>query len=303
MCGIFGVVSTSTINSEELRLLAHHSGQRGKDSSGLFISNSQVYDLHRANKAITSLLSDVKILTSGLVMGHSRLITNGLADNQPVYRDGVCVIHNGIVVNHDALWSQVGKVRHQEIDTEIIAAIAADHLERGGAVDGIAARVLGLCEGIVACAVALPHLGKLYLFSNNGSLYLGCKGKATYFASEMYPLTQIDCEGIEQIRHKGVIFDIPLLDPEPTVHEQDQRTTNLIPSLGTHKAEEALLEYKRTPLGVVHVAFCPRRCLTSDLMRPVCNYCHSYKPRNRPKPVDQLFELVEPFGAPTATIA
>ena len=81
MCGIFGVVSSSIIKAEELRLLAKHSEQRGKDSSGLLISNSQGYDLHRADKAITSLLNNVTVATSGLVMGHSRLITNGLADN------------------------------------------------------------------------------------------------------------------------------------------------------------------------------------------------------------------------------
>ena len=139
MCGIFGVISKINIVKDDLRLLAHHSEQRGKDSSGLFISNGEGYDLHRANKAISSLLKDVSTATAGLVMGHSRLITNGLVDNQPVYRDDVCVIHNGIVVNHDALWAQVGKTRHQEIDTEIIAAITADHLENGGSVDGIAA--------------------------------------------------------------------------------------------------------------------------------------------------------------------
>ena len=131
MCGIFGVISTTTINSEEVGLLALHSEQRGKDSSGLFISINNGYDLHRANKAITALLKHVNTSTTGLVMGHSRLITNGLADNQPVYRDGVCVIHNGIVVNDSALWSQVDRPRHQVIDTEIIAAIAAEYLENG----------------------------------------------------------------------------------------------------------------------------------------------------------------------------
>lgn len=296
MCGIFGVVSTTTIKGDELRLLAHHSEQRGKDSSGLLVSNGQGYDLHRANKAITSLLSDVKTSTSGLVMGHSRLITNGLADNQPVYRDGVCVIHNGIVVNHDALWPQMGKVRHQEIDTEIIAAIAADHLDQGGAVDDIASKVLGFCEGIVACALALPKLGKLCLFSNNGSLFHGTKDGAHYFASERFALTQLACEAVTQVRVDGVVLDIPAMDAEPTIHEHAQRTTNLIPSLGTHKAEEALLEYKRYT-----VRRCTR-CILPETMSyirfdedGVCNYCHNYKPRNRPKPVEQLFNLVEPF--------
>ena len=296
MCGIFGVVSSSIIKAEELRLLAKHSEQRGKDSSGLLISNSQGYDLHRADKAITSLLNNVTVATSGLVMGHSRLITNGLADNQPVYRDGVCVVHNGIVVNHDALWSQAKKVRYQEIDTEIIAAIAADHLEQGGVVDGVAAKVLGLCEGIAACALALPKLGKLCLFSNNGSLYYGTKKDAHYFASERFPLTQLGCEAVTQIRVDGVVLDIPAMDVEPTIHEHAQRATNLIPGLGTKKAEEAMLEYKRYA-----VRRCTR-CILPETMPyirfdegGVCNYCHAYKPRNRPKPVEQLFELVEPF--------
>ena len=296
MCGIFGIISNLNIVKDDLRLLAHHSEQRGKDSSGLFMSNVNGYDLHRANKAITSLLKDINTATSGLVMGHSRLITNGLADNQPVYRDDVCVIHNGIVVNHDALWAQVGKTRHQEIDTEIIAAIAADHLENGGTAKGVAKRVLSLCEGVVACALALPRLGKLCLFSNNGSLYHGTKDGAHYFASESFPLKQLKCESVVQVRTEGVVLDIPAAANQPQIHEHAQRTTNLIPSLGTHKAEEAMLEYKRH-----NIRRCTR-CILPETMpyirfdgAGVCNYCHTYKPRNRPRPVEEIFNLVEPY--------
>ena len=42
--------------------------------------------------------------------GPSRLITNGLSDNQPVVRDGV-LIHNGIVVNDDQVWSNISQTR------------------------------------------------------------------------------------------------------------------------------------------------------------------------------------------------
>jgi glutamine---fructose-6-phosphate transaminase (isomerizing) len=296
MCGIFGIVSTAIIKNEELHLLAKHSEQRGKDSSGLFISNGECYDLYRANIAITSLLSDVKKFTAGVVVGHSRLITNGLVDNQPVYRDGVCVIHNGIVVNHDELWSRVCKVRHQEIDTEVIAVIAAEHLEQGGDVNSIATQVLSLCKGTVTCALVLPKLGKLCLFSNNGSLYYGAKDGAHYFASERYPLVRLKCDVVTQIREQGLVVDVPASENESTVHEHVQRTTNLIPSLGTHKAEEAMLEYKR------HTLRRCTRCILPETMpyiryddAGVCNYCHAYKPRNRPKPVEKLFELVEPF--------
>jgi glucosamine--fructose-6-phosphate aminotransferase (isomerizing) len=296
MCGIFGVISSNIVNSGDLSLLARHSEQRGKDSSGLLISSQQGYHLYRANKPITALLADLGRPTSGLVMGHSRLVTNGLEDNQPVYRDSVCVIHNGIVVNHELLWTQTERKRDQVIDTEIIAAIAADCLEHGGQIQDIAKQVLSSCEGVVACALALPKLGKLCLFSNNGSLYHGTKNGAHYFASERYPLDQLKCQAVAQIRVEGLILDIPVSLIEPIFHERAQRTTNLIPSLGTHKVEEAMLEYNR------HTLQRCTRCILPETMpyirfdeTGVCNYCHSYKPRNRPKPVEQLFELVEPF--------
>jgi predicted glutamine amidotransferase len=296
MCGIFGVISNKKIKPSDVRFLAHHSEQRGKDSSGLFISKRNGYDIHRANKAITSLLNDVSMDVTGMVMGHSRLITNGLSDNQPVYRDGVCVIHNGIVVNHDALWNQVGKIRNQEIDTEIIAAIAASHLETGGSVEEISQRVLSLCLGVVTCALALPKLGKLCVFSNNGSLYYGIKNDTHYFASESYPLTRLQCETVAQVREKGIVLDIPISASEPKTYERAQRIANLIPHLGKHSEEEKLLEYKS-----YNMRRCTR-CILPETMpyirfdeAGVCNYCLNYKLRNRPRPLEELFHLVEPY--------
>jgi len=296
VCGIFGIISSSIVPKADLAILVDHSLQRGRDSSGLITFNDMVYSIHRADYVISKLLEEVHVYSSSFVMGHSRLITNGLADNQPVYRDGVCVIHNGIVVNHDILWSQVNKIRHQEIDTEIIAAIAAEHLENGGQVDGIAALVLGLCDGVVACALALPKIGKLCLFSNNGSLYHGTKDGTHYFASESYPLTQLKCDAVVQVRSEGLVLDIPITANEPVTHEHAHRTTNLIPSLGTHKAEEVMLEYKRYTMRRC------TRCILPETMpyirfdeAGVCNYCHTYKPRNRPRPVEEIFNLVESY--------
>ena len=296
MCGIFGIVSSDSIALREVSLLARHAEQRGKDSSGLFASQLDDYCLHRANNAITSLLKDVGGPMKGLFMGHSRLITNGLEDNQPVYRDGVCVIHNGIVVNHQALWEKIDKTPHQGIDTEIIAAIVARQFEVKGEAHDIAKCVLDLCQGVVACAVAVPKIGKLFLFSNNGSLYYGTKNGAHYFASESYPLQQLNCEVVSQVRSQGKVIDIPKSVKEPIVYEHSKRFNNVIPSLGSHKAEEAMLEYKSPNLRRC------TRCILPETMpyirfdeRGVCNYCHSYKLRNRPKPIEELVQLVEPF--------
>ena len=296
MCGIFGIISAKPVDKSDLRSLAEHSQQRGKDSSGLFISKSEGYELHRANQPITSLLKEVSLDNAEFAMGHSRLITNGLDDNQPIYRDSVCVIHNGIVVNHEELWPLIGKTRHQVIDTEIIAAIASDHLEKGGYVEHIPSRVLELCKGIVACALALPRLGKLCLFSNNGSLYYGMKNGAHYFASESYPLKILACDSVIQIRADGLVIDIPQSDAETRIYEHNQLIKDLIPSLGISHAEEKMLEYKR------YTGRRCTRCILPETMtyirfdeEGVCNYCHHYKPRNRPRPVEELFNLVEPF--------
>jgi glucosamine--fructose-6-phosphate aminotransferase (isomerizing) len=296
MCGIFGIVSNGTINIKDLRILGRHSEQRGKDSSGLFLRTSQGYQLHRVNKPVKELINEVNTVNADFIMGHSRLITNGLTDNQPVYRDGVCVIHNGIVVNHESLWSQVNLDRELEIDTEIIAAIAADYIKSGGHFDRLAARVLGMCKGVVACALVFPKLGKLFLFSNNGSLYHGIKDDAHYFASERYPLAQLNCHNITQIREDGLTIKLTPDQSEPAIHDHVYRTNNLIPSLGAHKAEELMLEYRRYK-GVRCV-----RCILPETMpyirfdnSGICNYCHHYKPRNNPKSVDELFKLVEPY--------
>ena len=99
MCGIFGSISKSKINLTNLKKLVRHSEQRGKDSSGLIYYDSNNYNIIRADYEITKLLKEVEIGNSNIVLGHSRLITNGLSDNQPVVRKNISAIHNGIVVN------------------------------------------------------------------------------------------------------------------------------------------------------------------------------------------------------------
>ncbi len=299
MCGIFGVISSSPVHEGELNVLVKHSQQRGRDSSGLVTFTNDAYHVYRADYPITRLLKEVRPQASHLVLGHSRLITNGLADNQPVVRDGVAVLHNGIVVNDEAIWAEIGKTRAQQIDTEVIAAIAAVHLEAGGELAQLPARILGLCRGVVACALILPKLGKLCLFSNNGSLYIGKKAQTTFFASEKYPLTVIGCEDVQQVR-EAVFVDIPASHAALDISDRKERKTDLIPALSLSGAEEKLLEYRKHDLRRC------TRCLLTETMPyinfdadGVCNYCRHYKPRNKPRPKEELFKLVEPYRRKT----
>lgn len=296
MCGIFGIVSSSSWPQRDLAELTRYAQQRGRDSSGLLFLRNDAYHIHRADFPISELLGQSRPYGTPVVMGHSRLITNGLGDNQPVLREDVCVLHNGIVVNHEAIWQEIGEQRHLQIDTEVIPAIAARHLRQGGTVEGIAGAVLDRCKGVVACALTLPRLGKLCLFSNNGSLYIGRKNEAVYFASESYPLTQIGCTDIEQVREEGRIIDIPASESAYVVLDKREREANLIPDLVLSSSEEKLLVDAKPD-----VRRCTR-CVLPETMpfirfdeQGVCNYCTNYRQRNAPKPKQELFDLVEPY--------
>jgi glucosamine--fructose-6-phosphate aminotransferase (isomerizing) len=296
MCGIFGIVSTRSWSRSDLEELTTHAQQRGRDSSGLIFIADNTYNIHRADYKISRLLGQTKFASSNFVAGHSRLITNGLHDNQPVHRDEIWAIHNGIIVNHEDIWPLIGKTRKLQIDTEVIPAIASAHLEAGGRIEDVPARILELCRGIVACALVLPRQGKVCLFSNNGSLYVGTKNGATFFASESYALSQIGCDNIVQVKDEAVLLDIQVSTAEYVVVDHEERTTNLIPALILNAAEEKLLVAPRHELRRC------TKCILPETMpyirfneEGVCNYCLNYKPRNKAKPKEELFKLVEPF--------
>src|SRR5690349_4406597 len=148
MCGIFGIVSNGSFDRAGLRELVTHAQQRGQDSSGLFLNDGGGYRVYRADYRISKLLGEVNPKSGSLVMGHSRLITNGLLDNQPVLRDGICVLHNGIICNEEAAWKKAARPRELQIDTEVIAAIAATSLEKGMSLAEAASEVIRTCVGI-----------------------------------------------------------------------------------------------------------------------------------------------------------
>lgn len=298
MCGIFGFVGSDALDASSATTLVNHAQQRGRDSSGMVLRQGDAYTAYRADIPIDRLLKRIPPL-GNLFFGHSRLVTNGTSDNQPVLREQVIVIHNGIVVNEAEAWASVGKQPDLRIDTEVIPAIIASHLATGGSVEEAAAKVLDIAVGIVASAALVPALGKLVLFSNNGSLYLGDKAGGKVFSSERYPLTQIGAGNIIQVR-EPVVLDVPQEDGAVAVKEWANRSIDLVPGLGVSKEEERLLVYPQPKLKRC------TKCVLPETMPfisfdddGVCNYCHNYKPRNHPRPKEELFELIEPFRRPS----
>lgn len=201
-------------------------------------------------------------------------------------------------MNDADVWGLIEAERKLEIDSEVIAAITEKYLEDNGTdLSQLSDKILSLCKGVIACAIILPKIGKAVLFSNNGSLYLGQSEDGVCFSSESYPLTQIHCTHITQIKEQAVILDIPeYASASVSVSDDRKRTHNIIPPFKYNQAEEKLLQFNLPEL---------RRCTKCVLPETmpyisfdaagVCNYCNTYTLRNVPKPKEDLFNLVKPY--------
>lgn len=297
MCGIFGVfVKDKTISRQELASLAKYAQKRGSDSSGLMLYKEGAYEAINADIPISQLLVKANHEDCSFVAGHSRLATNGTSDNQPVFKEGMLTIHNGIICNTEKLWKNRDSTPEMAIDTEIIPVLVKEEKSKGKNLEEIEKRLFIDCEGVVSAAVLDPKTGELMLFSNNGSLYTAVKNDGLYFASESWPLKQVGCENIEQI--KGSLkWSLPKSNEriKHTTLENRQRSS-LLPQFKFVPEEDKLLRYDRFDLKRCS------RCVLPETMpfirfdsNGVCNYCHNYKSRNQPKPFEVLEELVAPY--------
>jgi hypothetical protein len=217
MCGIFGVVArrnapySRPFLRKALGILMAESQSRGKDSSGLAFRDERAgrYQVFKGPIRLDALVRarevsaylDRALASYGspdsrtfAVIGHSRLVTNGSqlrgANNQPVIKDGILGIHNGIIVNDRELWTRHADLaREHEIDTEVLLAIIRKGLRAGASIPAAIACADAETEGTVSTALLFTDIPALALATNNGSLYtLTNGGDLLLFASEEYPL-------------------------------------------------------------------------------------------------------------------
>src|SRR5690606_24690086 len=127
------------------------------------------------------------------------------------------------------------------------------------------------------------------------SLYTGKKDNSVYFSSESYPLAELGCSEIIQIVNEEVILDIPVFTSIEVKDFKISRS-DLIPKFMDIAEERKMLQYPKPDLKRC------TRCILPETMpfiyfdnHGVCNYCNTYKPRNIPKPKEELFELVAPY--------
>ncbi len=296
MCGIFGIVPFKTVKPSTLKILVNQSMQRGVDSSGVYLINNGKHYISRASYPLDKLINQINIKGCTFIAGHSRLITNSSEDNQPIKRDSIIALHNGIIVNHNSIWEKINSKPQYEIDSEIIPSLFSYFLKNKINLEEIPQKVFQMCEGSISCAVIIEKIGKLVLLSNTGSLYVGDKNKDYFFASEKYSLDLIKCKNIKQIKNQYEIVDIKPNSGNLIESSYDFKRTNYVPSLNLISSESFFLKYQKPNL-----IRC-KKCILPETMpyikfdnSGICNYCKNYKLRNKPKRFTDLLELVKPY--------
>lgn len=219
MCGIFGYIKSQEIlvKKEQITTLTNQlfklSESRGKESSGIAIWNEGKKSIFVTKDDIpaTELIKSKEyeeFLQEGLanfengplgIIAHSRLVTNGTQENnlnnQPVIKDGIVMIHNGIVTNVDFLWNKYKAelTRESEVDTEVIASLTRYYIKQGIEPAKALVRFFGEMEGAASVVLLFDDRNQIIMATNTGSMYylVGPTGKDLLFGSEEYILKQI----------------------------------------------------------------------------------------------------------------
>ena len=214
MCGIFGIITSenSQYNSKFLynsfKTLALLSESRGKDSSGICYNKNNSIEVVKGPVKISKLFKDRNTqlnLTDSFkntnsdryAFGHARLVTNGTqlndVNNQPIIKDGIVGIHNGIIVNADELWNKHPEIeRKLEIDTEVLLSLIRNNINQKIPLEESVSIATNEVYGTIASALVFNDLNYFVLATNNGSLYTLHNNKdILFFASEKYILNSL----------------------------------------------------------------------------------------------------------------
>lgn len=353
MCGIFGV----SIKREHalsfpqwdvaLRDLFLLSESRGKEAAGIAIATPEVLVVHKDSVSAGQMLKTEEYRrllerarrdffdTAGnatiSAIAHARLVTNGLqgidANNQPVRRDDVVIIHNGIVVNVDELWAELkpeGVEPRADVDTEVIAALLQRSISAGASLPQALREAYAKIFGETSIAVLLKQHNVMLLGTNTGSLHyaISKSGSGFFFTSE-HLITQRLCTGDKAIpgfadattvqlrAGMGAILrlDTHEIETFPLVGEV-LAAPGLSPMLQTQRKIEDKSERYRDAMKAMRRC---TKCILPETMpfiafdtEGVCNYCHSYTPWVR-RPESEIVEHLDRYrsqdGSPDCVVA
>lgn len=361
MCGIFGVMFdngsklTCSLFKKITKQLFLLSESRGKEASGLALLLNDEIKIIKKNVSARDLMmtrdyqkfmnlihtsppgKDKTMIEPLVLVGHSRLVTTGTqenhSNNQPLIKNGMAVVHNGIIVNADALWHAIpGLVREEQVDTEIIPALIERYYKKEGSLVTAVRFIFQQIEGTASIAILFSTMDYLLLTSNNGSLYMAhsLKDRLFIFASEKFMLKNLQkrfsqlhkCDLVQVKPNEGFLINISnfeiqqfgLLDAKNTVKElvanqdikrisdisrnQLKSSVREIFNISVNAALEVLLEDNGNYIARL------KRCTKCILPQAfpfivfnedgVCNVCKAYR-KIEYKGIDALKQLLLPL--------
>jgi glucosamine--fructose-6-phosphate aminotransferase (isomerizing) len=326
MCGIFAIVAgrDAEIDSKQflgiLRDLFLLSESRGKEAAGVaFATPDRIRVLRRpvpASKLINGL--DYTALAKEALeeslsalpraelaaIGHARLVTSGLqgidANNQPVVKNEIVCIHNGIIVNDSALWAAHPELaRESEVDTEVFAALLGRHLSDTSDLASAAARVFQEIYGEASIAALFSDRDRLLLATNTGSIYYAAHVSGiVIMASELsiarrvlermgHPLRKNFSKAMQLRAGSGLLVDLcsgkagTVFSLTPSGRELPDKSGQITPKAAYRNIETNMGKVRARWKRLLRCS----RCILPETMpfiefdsNGVCNFCRSYKP-------------------------
>ena len=199
MCGIVGAVSNRNIVPillEGLRKLEY----RGYDSAGLAVVNGGLHRLRSVGRvaALTELTRQTKV-EGPLGIAHTRWATHGAPTERNAHphvsSDGLAVVHNGIIENHEAIRARLtalGYTFASDTDTEVVAHLIHHYFKASGDLLAATHHAAGELVGAYAIAVVSEQdHSKLIVARHGAPLLLGLGQGENFAASDASALLQV----------------------------------------------------------------------------------------------------------------
>lgn len=216
MCGIVGAVAQRNVVPillEGLRRLEY----RGYDSAGLVAIDGGLKRVRSVGR-VAALADEcaAQEVQGHLGIAHTRWATHGApsqANAHPHVSDGLAVVHNGIIENHEALRARLqgaGFVFDSETDTEVIAHLVALHYRQSKDLLAATRATVVELEGAYAIGVVSEDAPQRLVCARKGSpLLIGLGIEENFIASDVSALLPVTQRVI--YLEEGDIADIGLL--------------------------------------------------------------------------------------------
>jgi glucosamine--fructose-6-phosphate aminotransferase (isomerizing) len=201
MCGIVGGIAERNIVPILMEGL-HRLEYRGYDSAGIAVLNGTQHLKRLRTVGKVRMLDEAleRTPTFGKIgIAHTRWATHGVPSERNAHphlsRDGVAVVHNGIIENHDELREELeraGYVFTSETDTEVIAHSIHRHLQTVRDLFKAVRATVAELEGAYALAVVSEEDPERLILAREGCpVVIGLGVEENFVASDVAALLPV----------------------------------------------------------------------------------------------------------------